>query len=320
MKLEPVVSAIVLGILVSGAASASDGVREINQTLALAGGVDGSLVDDPAGFPVRISRSGSYRLTGDLSVDQNTTAILITAPDVTIDLAGFTITGPNQCTFSAGPPPSLACAFATGGDGISSSAAHVVVVNGRIRGMGGTGIELAGNGGRVEGVDVSHCGEGGISSQAVVRASSIEDNGVSGVSANVVESSTIHRNGFHGVGASVIVDSVISNNVGNGISAVTPAVSRCRVFGNGGHGILASRGTLVGNQVDGNRSCGIQINNGGAVADNTVTGNNLAGSCGGFAGQTQVSGNALATGCNVVTCTSTGGLGTLCPGNVLSCF
>ena len=44
-------------------AFAVDGVIEINQARALAGGVLGDAIRDPPGFPVTIDRSGSYRLT-----------------------------------------------------------------------------------------------------------------------------------------------------------------------------------------------------------------------------------------------------------------
>ena len=45
--------------------AASDGVIEINQARALQGGVTEG---DTPGFPVTISQSGSYRLTGNLTV------------------------------------------------------------------------------------------------------------------------------------------------------------------------------------------------------------------------------------------------------------
>jgi hypothetical protein len=68
---------------------AVDGVTEINQTTITASG----------GFPYSISTSGSYRLTSNVTVpDVNTTAIVITAPGVTLDLNGFAILGPVTCS------------------------------------------------------------------------------------------------------------------------------------------------------------------------------------------------------------------------------
>src|SRR5690349_335055 len=73
-----------------------DGVISINQSRALAGGVTPG---DGAGFPVTITQSGSYRLSGNLTIpDLNTGAIQIMADFVTLDLNGFSIAGPVVCT------------------------------------------------------------------------------------------------------------------------------------------------------------------------------------------------------------------------------
>ena len=75
---------------------AVDGIVLIDQSHALAGGITPG---DAAGFPVTISQPGSYRLSGNLIVpDMNTTAIVITADGVTLDLNGFSIMGPVVCT------------------------------------------------------------------------------------------------------------------------------------------------------------------------------------------------------------------------------
>jgi hypothetical protein len=57
----------------------ADGVVYIDQNHALGGGVTPG---DAAGFPVTISQSGSYRLSGNLTVpDLNTTAICHSRPE-----------------------------------------------------------------------------------------------------------------------------------------------------------------------------------------------------------------------------------------------
>src|SRR5947199_10311415 len=77
-------------------AYAVDGVVLINQNAALAGNVTPG---DAPGFPVTISVSGSYRLSGNLTVpDTVTTAIRIQADNVAIDLNGFSILGPLVCS------------------------------------------------------------------------------------------------------------------------------------------------------------------------------------------------------------------------------
>src|SRR5215469_10191566 len=100
----------------TGSAYAVDGVILIDQAHALKGNVTPG---DPPGFPVVLFESGSYRLSGNLTVpDKDTPAIFIAAPSVTIDLNGFSILGPNVCT---GNPPDtgIACTLSGGGHGIS---------------------------------------------------------------------------------------------------------------------------------------------------------------------------------------------------------
>ena len=123
-------------ILFSGSppAFAVDGVIDINSAVVAQGG-----------FPFAITASGSYRLTGNLSVPSGSDGIDVTADNVTIDLNGFAIVG------SAG----------SGGNGIASSNSQVTVHNGSILGMGGNGIIL-GNNSTVDDVHVSANGGNGI--------------------------------------------------------------------------------------------------------------------------------------------------------------
>jgi hypothetical protein len=68
---------------------AVDGVTLINQAIVTAAG----------GFPYQITQPGSYKLSGNLSVPMNGTAIQIAVSKVTIDLNGFSITTPDQPSF-----------------------------------------------------------------------------------------------------------------------------------------------------------------------------------------------------------------------------
>src|ERR1700760_4561283 len=77
---------------------AVDGVVLIDQNHALAGNITPG---DTPGFPVTITQPGSYKLSGNLTVaDANTTAIVIASDYVTLDLNGFSIIGPVNCTSS----------------------------------------------------------------------------------------------------------------------------------------------------------------------------------------------------------------------------
>src|SRR5882724_7856320 len=81
---------------ISSSLYAADGIVLIDQKHALVGDITPG---DAPGFPVTISQPGSFRLSGNLIVpDLNTTAIHITADRVTLDLNGFSITGPAVCT------------------------------------------------------------------------------------------------------------------------------------------------------------------------------------------------------------------------------
>ncbi len=76
-------------LALAGPALAVDGVIEINDAAAQAGDVTSG---DLAGYPVTLSQTGSYRLTGDLGVSgTNINVVEITSDNVTLDLNGFTI-------------------------------------------------------------------------------------------------------------------------------------------------------------------------------------------------------------------------------------
>lgn len=82
-------------VLLSISAFAVDGVVLINQNTVIAAGE----------FPCHITQPGSYRLTGNLVVTSaniaadGKAAIVIDADNVTLDLNGFAISGPNTCAW-----------------------------------------------------------------------------------------------------------------------------------------------------------------------------------------------------------------------------
>ena len=157
--------AFLLGL--TGSAWAVDGVVDINQARASAGGVSPG---DTAGFPVTISQAGSYRLTGNLTVpDANTTAICVTASNVTVDLNGFSILGPG----AAGT-----------GRGVSAvGVTHTTVLNGTVQGVGEDGLRLGGDA-HVERVRAASNGGNGILTgvASLVRGNTAENNGSFGLS------------------------------------------------------------------------------------------------------------------------------------------
>ena len=141
---------------------ASDGALEINQACAVNGGC---FAGDEAGFPVTITQPGSYRLTGNLDLtDQapSVPAVIVSAPAVSLDLGGFQLRGPTNCT---GSGASLACAPgdpAGFGIEIQETAPSVSVRNGTVRGFASQGLASAGIGARISDVTAFHNREDGI--------------------------------------------------------------------------------------------------------------------------------------------------------------
>jgi len=221
-------SLVALAVIAFGSNAVNAAVVEIDQRNARAGKVTEG---DAPGFPVTISEPGSYRLTSNLLVDDaGTTAIEITASDVTIDLAGFSIIGPNICE---GNP--VVCVISGGaGIGIKAVAAegpspeNVRVSNGTVRGMGGHGIRLIGNGTVVERVHAVSNGGPGI----VVGLGSIIDsvamfNGSGAAVVGLIVRGTVSTNNVFGIfvrpGGVATGNSAIANAV-TGLTAQCPAV------------------------------------------------------------------------------------------------
>ncbi|RLA18672.1 MAG: hypothetical protein DRQ56_07030 [Gammaproteobacteria bacterium] len=112
-----------------------EGRIEISSVAATVGGITSG---DAPGYPVQLTAAGSYVLTSNLLVPADTTGILITADDVSLDLNGFGIIGPVICT---GVLPAITCP-AGAGQGISSGNTGVVVSAGIVSGFADGGIVL----------------------------------------------------------------------------------------------------------------------------------------------------------------------------------
>jgi parallel beta-helix repeat protein len=127
-KLVAVIFAAVTMLAFAASAGAVDGTIEINQAVVNEGG--SSPCGSTAGFPCTISASGSYRLTGNLTVPSGTNGINVNAGNVTIDLNGFAIIGPLTTLTSATPI------------GINAASdIPITVQNGMVNGFG-TGVVL----------------------------------------------------------------------------------------------------------------------------------------------------------------------------------
>ncbi|MBI1818535.1 MAG: right-handed parallel beta-helix repeat-containing protein [Deltaproteobacteria bacterium] len=288
------VCALILALAVP--AYAVDGVIEINQARALAGGV--TLGDTTPGFPVTISQPGSYRLTGNLTVpNENTTAIQITAENVTIDLNGFAILGPTVCTYTGVGAIPVTCMPAGTGRGIDGTAAGLAVLNGTVRGMGAAGIFFQG-GSRAEGVHVVSNGSSGIGgnygSSNLITHNIAELNGEAGIQAGggaTVSQNVAAYNGIRGIdaggGECTIIGNTATLNGSEGIySNNLSTITNNTTVANKGDGIFTGGGSLVqGNQSSANGGRGLAFSFGGGAAGYThnVFASNTGGSVGGGA-------------------------------------
>jgi Right handed beta helix region len=264
--------AILIGaaLLFSIPAFAVDGVVLINQSTVIAAG----------GFPYRITQSGSYRLSGNLTVPNvNTDGVDITASNVTLDLNGFTISGPVTCTLGTYP---VQCSATGSGIGIKSSNNNITVRNGTVQGMGRSGMDLEGAGGIL--VEDMHVDSNAGSSDAGIRNAGIVVGNV-----GIVTHCTVTTNAGHGIVAVGSASVTISlNNVtfngGDGING-GGEVSNNTVFSNGQIGIN-SPAAAINNAVEGNIGWGIfhangyggnvaQGNTGGAITGGASMHNNI---------------------------------------------
>ena len=224
-------------IALATAAFAADGVIEINQARAMAGGVTPG---DTPGFPVTISLPGSYRLTGNLTTTStNDAGILLGADNVTIDLNGF--------------------AISVGSSGIyGPQHKNIRVANGSIMaGYQGIVLEDLAHVERVRVIGVATTSRSGIQAgqDAIVSGCLVSDFTVVGISAlsgvitgNVV---TSNRVGI-GINDGLVTSNSIYNNTGMGLSGFFSPVSHA---GYSGNNFLGNNGGLTTPQVSG----GLQI-------------------------------------------------------------
>ena len=220
-------SLLAFAIMAFGSNIAGAAVVSIDQKSAQAGKVTEG---DAPGFPVTISEPGSYRLSSNLIVKEaSLTVIEITASDVTIDLAGFSIIGPNTCT---GTP--VECSISFGGIGVKAvadegpSPENVRVMNGTVRGMGGHGIRMMGNGTVVERVhSVSNGGPGIVVGMGTIVDSVALFNGSGAAVVGFMVRGTVAMNNTFGIfirpGGVATGNSAIAN-AATGLSVQCPAV------------------------------------------------------------------------------------------------
>lgn len=233
----------------------------IDQAKALAGGITPG---DTPGFPITLSVPGSYKLTSNLVVPASTNGIFITAPNVTLDLNGYSVSGPVNCVLSA---PQIVCAGPIMGAirGISSASnvEGTTIRNGHVRGFAESGISI--QAGVIEDVQVESNHGFGINAGRddpllSVRISGVRvrlNHGTGIVSRRgLIERSIASGNGS-GIGAcrASVIDSVVESNLGTGLEAIAncvpPAIKGTVLQDNNGPSLGGGVRSLGGNLVDG---------------------------------------------------------------------
>ncbi len=273
MRLAVTVAIIALGAL---PAHATDGVIEINQAKALAGGVTSC---DGPGLPVSICASGSYRLTSDLTQPVDDRAISILANDVTLDLNGMAVRGPNLCQ---GSPYVTNCTIRFGAVLIDGNQTlRTTVVNGTVLGGGGSGMYL-GDDATVRDVRTSGNGSGGLFAghrSTVARVSALSNlfHGVYCRNGCSVRDVVSIGNGGMGFSCedTCTVDGVTMRENSQGAVCQAQCVMRgASVARSGGAGIVLGKGSqLSGFSSSENAAAGVVAADGsmvsfGAVRDN----------------------------------------------------
>jgi hypothetical protein len=135
---------------------AVDGQTLINQSTVMSAG----------GFPYTITQAGSYKLSGNLIVPNgNVSAIMIAHDDVTLDLNGFSIIGPVDCSVTSNPcansGPQMGHGIVAGTDLPVQGYFNITVRNGIISGVGADGVHLLGDSIRVEDLRIRNTGLSG---------------------------------------------------------------------------------------------------------------------------------------------------------------
>jgi hypothetical protein len=189
-----------------------------------------------------ISQPGSYKLADNLTFTSTSgTCLSITASNVTIDLAGFTITD----TFPSSGPPAFSIAINAG-----DNTTGITVRNGSISGNFNDGVVLSGDGSIVEGLQVSNASALGITARGIVRGNTAVGNFV-GIDADGL----ITGNYVTGAQSGIVADgTVIGNTVTNSERGI----------------VVGCPSNVTDNTATGNRTVNLLLNGNGCNNTNNV--------------------------------------------------
>ena len=220
----------------------------------------------------RIAQPGSYYLAGNLVGESGKSGIGVFASGVTIDLNGFTVQG-----------------VAGSGSGITASGTFdgVHVLNGQVRGWGGNGVLVVGEGCRIAGVLSAENAATGIAigTSSVVESCTSTSNGIAGFSIgtnSLARGCSAYLNqsaGFSNSANAVIESCTARQNVGNGFSTGFGAVVvDCSSRANGGAGYSIGTGGVVSRcSAYQNTGSGFSLGGGARLESSSADSNTLDG-------------------------------------------
>jgi hypothetical protein len=179
-------------------------------------------------FPYVISTPGSYKLSSNITVTTpGVNAINIDTSNVTLDLNGFTISGPYVCNANG-------CTGSSNSVGVLAWQGDTVVQNGFIKGFFvGTELQM----GIVQNINVSSSYYGIYASEATVRVNTTTSCAWAGIYAfnSVVTENTSTQNGSMGIMSeqSSVINNIATYNVGYGLLITSGPYTGNTFNGNG---------------------------------------------------------------------------------------
>jgi hypothetical protein len=154
------------------AATAQAQVITIDQAKAMAGNVTPG---DTPGFPVTLSQPGSYRLAGNLRVPEGVHGVVIGARNVTLDLNGFTLSGPRcgpaRCNIGPGT--------GSNGTGVYVEQPLARLLNGSIDAFNGSGVRAEASAQSLA-IDQMTLSRNGVDGATLVANSTVRDSRFAG--------------------------------------------------------------------------------------------------------------------------------------------
>ncbi len=261
---------------------------------------------DSDDMPMTISESGSYYFTENIHLPAAITAITIEANDVTLDMKGFTLSGPGGGSGA--------------GAGIHASDAsltNIVIANGTVRDFRWYGVKLEGTDHRVTAISALGNGSNGISISGSVLSCTARANGSSGIviSNGTAEGCTSRANQGHGIYAdsASVINCIANGNTSYGFYVSDSSLRDCSATENGSDGFYTSSSSLNNCTASSNEDYGIRSYY-SSIVGCTAYDNGADGSGDGIRGQTSCTIN----GC-VAYDNADDGISTLYGGSIMDC-